>query len=126
MDYERAMLAYCELAAISATRMQQPACEQFLMLAGAAACRAGWLEVAEAARARLLALNPHLLLGKFSTFPAALRDPEFQRVVRRKELGCSFETAEHLLMQIGRQIREVTDGETAGEVALALLAPIPS
>lgn len=100
-DHEAAMCAYVQLAVISDQKQQALHRDRFYLLAGVAACRAGWLEVAEVCRVKLLATSPAHQLKKFASLPDALRDPDFQLLVSKWERHCPFEQAEHLLMQLG-------------------------
>jgi len=100
MPQELRMLAFARLAAES-RRRQQPYGElRFLLLAGAAACRAGWAEVPRRCRERVLEINPHHLLSKYATLEDALRDEEFQTFLCRLDRFCSFEMAETLLEKL--------------------------
>lgn len=98
---DRVMLAYTKLARLSQNKRQLVGRDKFLLLAGAAACRAGWLEVADCCRAMVLEHNPQHLIGRFESFPAALRDPEFAPFLKQLERFCSYERAEHLLRELG-------------------------
>ena len=101
-DHEVAMSAYVQLAVISSRKQQTPARDRFLLLAGVEACQAGWLEVANRCRERIVAANPGHQLGHHATMADALRDSDFQHLAARWQRYCPFEQAEHLLMQLGR------------------------
>jgi hypothetical protein len=121
-DYEPAMLAYAKLAAVSQERGQYLGRNRFLVLAGAAACRAGWPEVAERCRQLVLENNAAHLVGKSATFADALRDVEFQPFLKQLERLCPLETAEHLLRGLGLETGiPPGDSHDAGAFALALL-----
>lgn len=127
-DYERLMLAYVKLAELSRQKAQLFGRDKFLVLAGAAACRAGWLEVAERCRALVLAHSPSHLLGHFERFADAMRSPDFQPFLKQLERFCGSERAESLLAELGHEAgRSSGDAETsAGDWALDLLAgPVP-
>ena len=100
-DHETAMCAYVQLAVISDQKQQALARDRFLLLAGVEACRAGWLDVAECCRAKLIAANPAHQLHRHATLPDALRDTDFQQLVAKWERYCPFEQAEHMLRQLG-------------------------
>lgn len=121
-DHERAMLAYATLARISAEKQQLDGRDRFLILAGAAACRAGWLEVAARCRELVLAHNPHHLLAGHSSFPDAVRSDEFAPFLRQLERNCGYERAEHLLREVGIEppVADMPELD-AGRAALLLL-----
>lgn len=66
-DHEAAMLAYIRLAEVSLRKRQPLGHNKLLVLAAAAACRAGWPEVAQRCRELVLEHNPAHLIGKFAT-----------------------------------------------------------
>jgi hypothetical protein len=99
-DHERAMLAYARLAALSDEKRQLPGRDKFLVLTGAAACHAGWPDVAARCRDLVLLHNPAHLLSRFDTFAAALRSGELDLVLKRLQRMCSYEHAEHLLAEL--------------------------
>ena len=101
-DHEVAMCAYVQLAVLSDEKQQIPARDRFLLLAGVEACRAGWLDVAECCRAKLVSSNPAHQLTRHATVADALRDEDFQLLASRWERYCPYEQAEHLLLQLGR------------------------
>lgn len=100
-NHETAMCAYVQLAVLSDQKQQAPTRDRFLLLAGVNACRAGWLDVANRCRARILAANPAHQLRLHATMADALRDPDFLQLAARWERFCPFEQAEHLLLQLG-------------------------
>jgi hypothetical protein len=122
-EHERAMLAYVRLADVSRQRRQALGADKFLILAGAAACRAGWPEVAQRCRQLVIADNPNHLVGHTETFPDAMRSRDFQAYLKQLERFASYELAEHLLGELG-----VSSGlsdrspATAGEWSLSLLS----
>jgi hypothetical protein len=120
-DHERAMLAYVQLAEISKLRQQPLGVDKFLVLAGAAACRAGWLEVAERCHKLLAADNPRHLLARYPGFPQALRDAGFQSYLRRLERFVGYERAELLLADLGILVKPAETG-AAGPLCLELLS----
>ena len=101
LDHETAMCAYVQLAVLSDEKQQTLVRDRFLLLAGAEACRAGWLEVAERCREKLVASNPAHQLNHHATMADALRDADFQQLVAKWERYCPFEQAEHMLRQLG-------------------------
>jgi hypothetical protein len=124
VDHEWRMCAYVQLAVLSDEKRQALARDRFLLLAGAEACGAGWLDVAGRCRALLLASNPHHQAAKFGSLPAALRDAEFQRLVAQQEHRCPAERAEHLLAELGLDPRGDSPQPSPGPRMLELLAKI--
>ncbi len=120
-DHESAMLAFCRLARISHDRLQAQGRDRFLLLAGVAACRAGWPAVAERCRDLIVTHNPRHFLRGSATLADALRDNANSGFFRKANLVCSFEQAEHLLTEHGG-LPLVTDEHTAGELAEAELS----
>lgn len=100
-NHETAMCAYVQLALISDEKSQGQARDRFLLLAAVEACKAGWLEVAEVCRARIVAANPAHQLNHHASMSDAMRDADFQRLAAKWERYCPFEQAEHLLNQLG-------------------------
>ena len=117
-DHEQAMLAYVRLARISQERGQLPGRDRLLVLAAAAACRAGWPQVAECCRRLVLEDNPRHLIGRGATALEAMRDEEFQPLLKQLERTCTYERAEHLLQEIPPDVPATGD---AGQQALAIL-----
>ena len=123
VDQETAMLTYARLARISHEKRQQLGGHRFLLLAGAAACRAGWLDVAERCREIIAGQNPRHFLARCSTFADAMRDADHAGYFERLERFCSFEQAEYLVAQNGGPIVVPAD-ITAGAAVLEELQPI--
>jgi hypothetical protein len=123
MNYEAAMVAFVELADQARAKKQLFPCDKFLILAGAAACRAGCLEVAARCRELVVRHNAAHLLTRFESLPDALRDAEFQTFLKQLEKFCSPERAEHLLqrIEIDPDARAETRGLNAPEYVMALL-----
>ena len=123
-DHERAMLAYVKLADVSQQKQQLPGRDKFLILAGAAACRAGWLDVAARCRELVLSHNPHHLLREHDSFPDALRSAEFEPFLKQLERQCGYERAEHLLGELGIDPAVPPERRDAsvGEYGLGLLS----
>ena len=120
-DHEAAMTVYVQLAAISDRKQQPQVRDRFLLLAGIEACRAGWPEVAERCRQKLIASNPAHLANRHATLAQALRDENFQQMVVHWERYCPFEKAEALMLQNNVPPSLATD-LTLGEQMLAVLA----
>ncbi len=99
MNDEHAMLMFARLAAVSAERSQQPGRDRFLILAGLAATRAGWPEVAARCHHVVTSQSPHHLLARYPSFADALRDADFESFARQLSRFCTPERAEHLLTQ---------------------------
>jgi hypothetical protein len=134
MNHESAMLAYVKLAAVSERKNQLIGRDKLLVLATAAAGRAGWIDVANRCRELVLEHNPAHLIGRFATAADALRSPDFAPLVNQLERMCSYERAEFLLNELGPEAEggsfteakpgaDATnaDQQDAGQIALSLL-----
>lgn len=124
LDQEQVLAAFAQLALLSHQKGQLPARDRFLLLAGAAACRGGVLPAAELCRQLIARSNPGHQLGQYATFPDAMRSEDFRYLVGRTEKGCSYEAAEHLLLQVGRTPRGVAEDERVDAFVLQCLAEI--
>lgn len=124
-EHDRRMLAYVALARVSDEKQQPIGRDRFLILAGVAACRAGWLDVAARCRELVIAGNPRHLLGRFDSLPDALRDSDFEPFLRQLERFCGYEEAELFLQKQGLALPggDESGERSAGEVALAMLLP---
>lgn len=120
-DHEIAMCAYVQLAVISDEKHQAQARDRFLLLAGVEACQAGWLDVADCCRAKIVAANPAHQLQRHATMADALRDAEFQQLATKWGRYCPFEQAEHMLLQLGRSPEGDQPELSRGERMLQLL-----
>ena len=121
-DHEQAMLAYAHLAKASQDKRQLAGRDRFLVLAAAAACRAGWPQAADCCRRMLLEHNPRHLIGRQQTTADALRNEAFQTLLRQLERLCPYEHAEHLLRTLGV---ELSAGGDAGREAMLILGCEP-
>ncbi len=112
-----AVVQYLALAKISQARQQTSGGDRFLVLAAEAACRAGWLDVAERCRELVLKHNPHHLIGRWPAVADALRSEEFRPFFKQLERFCSVERAESLLSELNQNIVEEEDllGDLARE-----------
>ncbi|MBW3543165.1 MAG: hypothetical protein KY476_23145 [Planctomycetes bacterium] len=122
-DYERQMLVYLRLAQASAEKRQLPGRDKLLLLAGVAACRAGWPDIADRCRALVIAHNPRHLVAGSATFADALRDPELAPFFRQLERFCPFERAELLARGAGAASPS-QPSDNAGESAAQMLDAI--
>jgi hypothetical protein len=118
---ERTAICYLRLATISRAKQQLAGCDRFLVLAGTAACRAGWLDVAEICRDRVLEHNPHHMLRRWDTLPEALRSDEFPVFLKQLDRFCPAERAEMLLSELD-QSADLSDEASWHEIALEQLA----
>jgi hypothetical protein len=116
-----AMIQYLELAKFSQARRQLAGRDRFLILAGVAACRAGFLDVAETCRERVLKHNPRHLLGQWATLPEALRSEDFPALYHQLERFCSVEKAESLLSGLNASVK-LEDSVSARDFAWKQLA----
>lgn len=121
-DHERAMLSYVRLADESQRRQQAMGADKFLVLAGAAACRAGWLSVAERCRQLVLVDNPSHLIGGYRTFPEAMWNPDFQTYLKQLERFVGYERAEHLLRELNVECGPPETATDAGHWCLTQLS----
>ena len=121
-DHEQAMLAYARLARISQEQGQLAGRDRLLCLAAAAACRAGWPRVAECCRGLVLEHNPRHVIGRGATALEAMRDEEFQPLLKQLERTCPYEHAEHLLRELPHDVPATGD---AGQHALEILGCPP-
>jgi hypothetical protein len=123
-DHERVMTAYARLAAASQHKQQPAGRDRFLILTAAAACQAGWPEVAAACRRLVLENNPRHLVGRWETLADALRSDEFPQFLKQLERACDPEHAEHLLTRLAGDANvppaPAADDE-AGPAILAML-----
>lgn len=122
-DYGAAMLAFVKLAGLSQEKLQFPQRDKFLMLTAEAALNAGWPAVAERCHQLVQASSPMHLIARYSTFSAALMDPEFQVYMRQLARFCSYERAEHLLteLQLAPGLPTANGALSAGDYALLVL-----
>jgi len=118
------MLTYLKLAELSQQKRQFFGRDRLLILAGAAACRAGLLDVADQCRTLVLANNPAHRIGNYDTFAEAMRSHEFPTLVHQLERRCPFERAEHMLQAAsGDACFEALDQpQSAREIAVRVLA----
>ncbi|HET6423431.1 MAG TPA: hypothetical protein VFG20_07090 [Planctomycetaceae bacterium] len=118
---EAAALCYGELACLSQERSQPLMRDRFLLLAAAAACRAGWPEVAEECHGLLRTFAPQHQAARFVTIADGLRDAEFAKVVQHWERFCPMERAEMLLTELGTADVLDADDPDAAEALLQRL-----
>lgn len=121
---ERAMLAYVQLADVARQKRQSLGADRFLVLAGAAACRAGWLDVADRCRHHVLEDNPNHLLSRHNTFAKAMRSDDFRTFLKQLQRFCGYERAEHLLreLNIAPEVAPGNAETTAGRSAIEVLS----
>lgn len=98
---EAAAVCYGQLACLSQQKSQPLMRDRFLLLTAAAACRAGWLEIADDCHRLLRNFAPQHQAARFATFADALRDADFVKVVQHWERFCPMERAEMLLSELG-------------------------
>lgn len=92
---------YLHLARASAQRRRPSVCDRFLVLAACVAQRIGLSRIAETCRQRVLAHNPHHLIGHWPSVADALEDPDFLVFLRRLQRRYPLERAERLLENLG-------------------------
>jgi hypothetical protein len=121
MNHERAMLAYLRLADVSQQKHQLIGRDKLLVLASAAACRAGWIDVGERCRQLVIEHNPAHLIGTFPTAADALRSADFTPLVNQLERMCGYERAEFLVSELGLETPPQEGERDAGQIALSIL-----
>ncbi len=104
-----ALSAYLQLAVISHERGQLLPRNKFLILSGDAACREGFLKVAEHCRRLVMLNSPAHIVSRYESFPAALKSMEFQTYLKQQRKFCSVERAEHLLEGQGETLSPATE-----------------
>lgn len=109
LNHDLAMLAYLKLAELSGRKQQLIGRDKLLVLAGAAACRAGGLPIADACQELIVRQHPRHQLAKFASFADALRSDDFPLLVKRLEKLCSTEQAEFLAREWGLWPEDVSD-----------------
>jgi hypothetical protein len=118
---DRDLLNYVKLAALSAGKGQPLGRDRFLVLAGAAACHAGLLDVAERCRELVVQDNPQHLIGRFDSFPDAMRSEDFTPLLKHLQRLCPVEQAEYLLQSNVVADATAPSDEPPAETARALL-----
>ena len=96
VNHDLEMLTYLKLAELSRRKQNELGGDKLLVLAGAAACEAGCLSVAERCREVLVHHQPRHQLARYASFAEALRSEEFAALLKRLRKLCSFEQAEFL------------------------------
>lgn len=99
VNHDLEMLTYLKLAELSQRKQNALGCDKLLVLAGAAACEAGCLPVAERCREILVHHQPRHQLARYASFADALRSVEFTPLLKRLRKLCSFEQAEFLAQE---------------------------
>jgi hypothetical protein len=122
MNHESAMLAYVRLADVSQRKQQLIGRDKLLVLAAAAACRAGWIDVGQRCRELVLEHNPAHLIGSYPTAADAVRSSEFTPLLNRLERMCGYERAEFLVSELGLEPQPEDGAGDAGQIALSLLS----
>jgi hypothetical protein len=122
MNHESAMLAYVRLADVSQRKQQLIGRDKLLVLAAAAACRAGWIDVGQRCRELVLEHNPAHLIGSYPTAADAVRSSEFTPLLNRLERMCGYERAEFLVSELGLEPQPEDGARDAGQIALSLLS----
>jgi hypothetical protein len=125
MNHESAMLAYVRLAEVSQRKQQLIGRDKLLVVAAAAACRAGWIDVGERCRQLVLEHNPAHLIGTFPTVADALRSSDFTPLLNQLERMCGYERAEFLVSELGLEAEPQEEDRNAGQIALSLLGESP-
>lgn len=95
------MVTFVKLAGVAQDRGQFPPRDKFLLLAGAAACEAGFPDLGDQCRDLVLRHNPQHLVGGYPTLADALCDADYAHFHAQLLRFCSYEQGEHLLNQQG-------------------------
>jgi hypothetical protein len=115
------MCAYAQLAWLSHEKRQSLARDRFLVLAGVAACEAGWPDAAGECHQLLVHFAPQHQFVQFDSFPAALQTEDCRKLARSIARHCPYERAEHLLQELGRSARGDAPELSRGNWVCALL-----
>ena len=123
-DHERAMLVYAMLAELSRQKGQYLGRDKFLVLTGAAACRAGWPDVANRCQVLILEKAPAHIVGKYELFTDAMRSKDFEPFLKQMERFCGYEKAEHLLneLELDPAVPEAEGQTSVGEYVMKIFA----
>lgn len=92
------MLIYLRLALISQQKSQMLPRDKFLILSAVSALKAGYPDIANTCRQFVTHHQPSHLLSSYRSLSEAMIDAEFQPYLRALRKFCSFEQAEHLLL----------------------------
>lgn len=95
------MVTFMKLAGMAQDRGQFLPRDKFLLLAGAAACEAGFPDLGDLCRELVLRNNPQHLIGGYPSLADALCDAEYAGFHTQLLRFCSYEQGEHLLNQQG-------------------------
>lgn len=116
------MLVFLRLAWISQQKQQFLPRDKLLILSGAAALTAGYLDVANRCHQLVVAHQPSHVLSRFSNMSEAMVDAEFQPFLRSLRKFCSFEQAEHLLQHASDVSPSASDDAFRNEYECADIA----
>ena len=121
-NYDSEMYNFVRLAEIAHQKQQEIGLVKFLILAGVAACRAGYLDVAEKCHRIVVTNNPRHLLAQHETLPEALQSEDFKPFVKQLERYCSSEKAEFLLDRLEtEQVHSAEEVKNVREASIKIL-----
>lgn len=120
-DHEAAMCVYIRLAIVCDQKKQPQVRDRFLLLGSVQACRAGWPEVADRCRQRLIESNKAHQAAQFATMADALRNEDFQQLVAHWERYCPFEKAEAMFKELKLPVTSNSASVSVGDEMLGLL-----
>ena len=116
------LATYLHLARASGLRRRPQVRDRLLLLAAAAAARAGLPRIAAYCREDVLRNNPRHLVQRWATIADALRDPEFQHFLSHLEKRYSVESADRMMRDLAiDRARERETYYSDEEYAAALL-----
>jgi hypothetical protein len=115
---------YLLLACVSDLRATPFVSDKLRLLAAAHATRTLLPKTAAACRERILQHNPSHAVGKLATMEQALRDSDFQTLLKRVEQQYPTEKAEQLLEQLEVYPQKLRRGNYTNKMWLASLLQI--
>lgn len=118
---ENRLQVWTEAAAWALCRQQGPAAQRLLLMTMDAATQAGWLQLADVARDRLVTLNPKHQVATFPTAADALRDDDISTLVRSVGRQIRFEEAERMVTSRPADDRLTLDPDSPAEPQLVKL-----
>lgn len=117
--------SYFILARVSEGRARPFVRDKLLLVAAALATRGLLPKTAAACRNLILRHNPQHAVSRYDTMEQALRDADFQPLLKRAEQQYPTEHAEVLLLKLGIDLNEVRQNHPQARECLAYLLQIP-
>jgi hypothetical protein len=116
---------YFILARVSEGRARPFVRDKLLLVAASLATRGLLPKTAAACRYLILSHNPQHAVSRYDTMEQALRDTEFQPLLKRAEQQYPTEHAEVLLLKLGIDLDDVRRAHPQARECLAFLLQIP-